>query len=483
MRRDRRALLIVFALVVLAVAGPLPLLAEQPPVVNDRIRLLEAWIESQMAYRGQPGLSIGIVQDQDLVWSRGFGFADREGNIPATTDTLYRIASITKTFTATAIMQLRDQGRLELDDPVSKHLSWFRVRPREAGGHPITIRHLLTHVSGLPREADSPYWTTDDFPTREEIIKALPDYEQIFNAETRWKYSNLAVAIAGEVVASVSGEPWDRYVKGHVLDPLGMTATLTDAPGGPVPNLATAYGRRLPDLSRPPRLNNAPARGMAPAAGMASSVKDLAKYVAMQFRAGPAGGGQVVSGATLFEMHRVHWLNPDWQSGQGIGFSVRHVGDRTLVGHAGILPGMRTQLTFDPKDKIGVIVLTNADDGNPALYLEQVFRVVAPVLGRRGGTAPGAPASAWSKYEGLYRSPWGDTRVLLLSTGLVIFDPSALSNPEQLARLRPEGEHNFRLEGGFWDGGRDGEPVVFEMGVDGRVARLKVGPNYTMPVR
>jgi len=222
---------------------------------------------------------------------------------------------------------------------------------------------------------------------------------------------------------------------------------------------------------------------MAPAAGMASSVKDLAKYVAMQFRAGPAGGGQVVSGATLFEMHRVHWLNPDWQSGQGIGFSVRHVGDRTLVGHAGILPGMRTQLTFDPKDKIGVIVLTNADDGNPALYLEQVFRVVAPVLGRRGGTAPGAPASAWSKYEGLYRSPWGDTRVLLLSTGLVIFDPSALSNPEQLARLRPEGEHNFRLEGGFWDGGRDGEPVVFEMGVDGRVARLKVGPNYTMPVR
>ena len=250
-----------------------------------------------------------------------------------------------------------------------------------------------------------------------------------------------------------------------------------------MPNLATAYGRRLPDLSRPPRLNNAPARGMAPAAGMASSVKDLAKYVAMQFRAGPAGGGQVVSGATLFEMHRVHWLNPDWQSGQGIGFSVRHVGDRTLVGHAGILPGMRTQLTFDPKDKIGVIVLTNADDGNPTLYLEQVFRVVAPVLGRRGGTAPGAPASAWSKYEGLYRSPWGDTRVLLLSTGLVIFDPSALSNPEQLARLRPEGEHNFRLEGGFWDGGRDGEPVVFEMGVDGRVARLKVGPNYTMPVR
>src|SRR5262249_15217099 len=117
------------------------------------------------------------------------------------------------------VMQLRDEGRLQLDDPVSKHLSWFRVRPREAGGHPITIRHLLTHVSGLPREADFPYWTTDEFPTREEIIKALPDYEQTFSAETRWKYSNLAVVVAGEVVAAVSGEPWDRYVKAHILEP------------------------------------------------------------------------------------------------------------------------------------------------------------------------------------------------------------------------------------------------------------------------
>ena len=452
--------------------------------MNDRLRLFEAWIESQMAYRGQPGLSIGIVKDQDLVWARGFGVADRERNVPATPDTLYRIASITKTFTATAIMQLRDEGRLQLDDPVSKHLSWFRVRPREAGGHPITIRHLLTHVSGLPREADFPYWTTDEFPTREEIIKALPDYEQTFNAETRWKYSNLAVAVAGEVVTAVSGESWDRYVKAHILEPLGMTATLTDSPAAEVPGLATAYGRRLPDLSRPPRLNSAAARGLAPAAGMASSVTDLSRYVTLQFRTGPTGGNQVVSGATLAEMHRVHWLNPDWQSGQGIGFSVRRVGERTLVGHGGVLPGMRTQITFDPKDKIGVIVLMNADDGNPGLYVEQAFRVVAPVLARRGGTASAAPPPpAWAKYEGLYRNAWGDARVLLLSTGLVVFDPSGLTNPDHVAKLRPEGENTFRVEGGFWDGGRDGEPAVFEMDGAGRVSRLKIGPNYTMPVR
>ena len=179
------------------------------PLVADRIRLFEAWAESQMAYRGQPGLAIGIVHDQDLVWTRGFGQADRERGIPATPETLFRIASITKTFTATAIMQLRDQGKLQLDDPVAKHLPSFAVRPREPGGHPITIRHLLMHVSGLPREADFPYWTTQQFPTREAILKALPDQEQFFQAETRWKYSNLAVMLAGEIVTSVSGEPWE----------------------------------------------------------------------------------------------------------------------------------------------------------------------------------------------------------------------------------------------------------------------------------
>ena len=113
MRREKRLIMSpiakLTAMVALVVVWPLSASAELPPVVGDRIRLFEAWIESQMAYRGQPGLSIGIVQNQDLVWARGFGLADRERNVAATPDTLYRIASITKTFTATAIMQLRDE--------------------------------------------------------------------------------------------------------------------------------------------------------------------------------------------------------------------------------------------------------------------------------------------------------------------------------------------------------------------------------------
>ncbi|HEU5197782.1 MAG TPA: serine hydrolase domain-containing protein, partial [Methylomirabilota bacterium] len=117
--------------------------------VSSAIDLLSAWIESQMAYAGLPGLSIGIVHDQQLVWSAGFGRASLARSHAATADTLYRIASITKLFTSTAILQLRDAGRLQLDDPLVKHLPWFSIREAEAETPVITIRHLITHTAGL----------------------------------------------------------------------------------------------------------------------------------------------------------------------------------------------------------------------------------------------------------------------------------------------------------------------------------------------
>src|SRR5947209_14572221 len=143
-------------------------LAAQPGVASG-IALLEAWIESQMAYRGVPGLALGIVSDQALVWARGFGRADRATKRPAAPETIYRIASISKLFTSVAIMQLRDAGKLGLDDPLERHLPGFDLRGRAAGAPPVTLRHILTHTAGLPREAPYPYWTDFDFPTRERI--------------------------------------------------------------------------------------------------------------------------------------------------------------------------------------------------------------------------------------------------------------------------------------------------------------------------
>src|SRR5687768_10900652 len=140
----------------------------QHPDVEGAKRLFSAWLEGQIAYRGLPGIVVGVVADQELVWAAGFGHADVASKRPMTPATKFRMASHSKLFTATAIMQLREQGKLGLDDPVSRHLSWFRVKPAGEDDSPITIEQLLTHSSGLPREAGD-HWTTLDFPTAEEI--------------------------------------------------------------------------------------------------------------------------------------------------------------------------------------------------------------------------------------------------------------------------------------------------------------------------
>ena len=170
------------------------------PHVGGNLDLLEVWVQARMAYAGWPGVSVGIVQDQKLIYAKGFGYADLENKRPTTPDTLYRIASHSKLFTAIAIM-LRDQGKLRLDDPAEKHLKSFPIAVTHPDAHKVTIRHLLTHSSGLPREAGSAYWIDFEFPDRDQVLARLEKQATILPTESLFKYSNLAFALLGEVVA------------------------------------------------------------------------------------------------------------------------------------------------------------------------------------------------------------------------------------------------------------------------------------------
>jgi D-alanyl-D-alanine carboxypeptidase len=449
--------------------------------VRSGLGLLSAWIESQMAYSGLPGLSIGIVHDQALVWAAGFGRVALEPARAATPDTLYRIASITKLFTSTAILQLRDAGKLRLDDPLVDHLPWFRLGRGHAEAPAITIRHLLTHTAGLPREAGFPYWTDGEFPTAGQVRERLAQQPAALPTETEWKYSNLGLALAGEIVATASGRAYPDYVAEHILEPLGMRRTWVRTPPADHADLATGYTRRLPtgDRRAGPHTD---CDGITPAANMTTSVTDLARFAMLQFRDGPVGGAQILRGSTLREMQRVHWLEPDWEAGWGLGFRIMRSKGKTYVGHGGALRGYRTIVHLCPADRIGVIVLTNADDGNPLQFAEKAFQWVAPaILKAAPPPAPAAPPADWERYAGRYRSPWADVQVLLAEGRLAMLDPSLPDPMLAVTWLYPVSTHTFRGEtkNGF---GNHGEPVVFEMGADGRVARLKVGENFLTPV-
>jgi CubicO group peptidase (beta-lactamase class C family) len=447
------------------------------PEVDAQIDLFSAWMEGQLEIRGLPGIAVGVVSGDDLVWARGFGHADIDADRPMESNTRFRMASHSKLFTATAIMQLREEGRIRLDDPVTDYLPWFAYQTASPDDPPVTIEQLLTHSSGLPREAGS-HWTDFDFPTADEVRALIQDRVAPFSPEVRWKYSNLAYTIAGMVVEEVSGMSWADYLQQNIFDPLGMGASSVDLPD---PMMATGYGRRMPDGSRQvfPFVD---ARGMAAATGLTSSVEDMARFVSAQFRKGARGGDQLLSTASLREMHRVRMLETTWTRGQGIGFSVQRRDGTLYVGHGGGYPGYTTNTTIQLDSEVGVIVLTNTNDSNPSQIAQQLMETVGHAVAAATAVEPEVVAwdPAWERFAGTYRSRGGETRVLVMNERLVSMNPWSTSIGEP-TYLEPIGDGTFRMIAPT-GGGPVGEVVRF-VEENGAVVRMVTGDSYSVRVR
>lgn len=469
--------IISFLCALMLLAQPRPAAAQaslvQKPEVAGALEVLDSWIEATRIDRDDPGLSVAVVYDQNIIWEKAYGFANLQQRLPTTTSTRYRLASLSKLFTATAIVQLRDAGKLELDDPVHKYLPWFQVK-QPPGSIPITIRQLLTHTSGLSRDLDVPMWNEFKFPSREEMIRLIPEQQAVFPPDTEYKYSNLAVAIAGEVVVAVSGEPYERYVQEHILDPLGMQATLV-MPTPSAPQLATGYRKRVPGEAREPE-DFISFGGYTPAAGFVSSVDDLAKLVELQFRDGKAAGAQILSGPSLREMQRVQFIHPDWQSSEGLIFELRRVGQVVHVGKGGTCPGYRSQIEMLPSQKLGVIVLANGYDTEVLSYANQILAVLGPVIDKAVQKTKPQPVAdpSWSKYVGTYAWKHSDTEILIINGQLTMISPDATNAWDSRVKLTPVGPNTFRQSGG----GNNGELIKFDVNQDGIATRFWSGTYY-----
>lgn len=459
----------------LALSAPLLAQVATNPDVAASIRLFEAWIDGQMLTHAYPGISVGVVQDQQLVWSKGFGFANLKAKTPMSAKTKFRMASHSKVFTATAIMQLRDQGKLRLDDPVSQHLNWFQPKPAEADDPPITIEDLLTHGSGLSREAGS-HWSDFGFPTAAQVREYVASNKAIYPPGVRWKYSNLALTLAGMIVEQVSGEPYAAYIQTHIFDPLGMKDSSFDKP---VDGLATGYGRRMPDSSRE-EMPFVDARAMGAATGLTSTVEDMARFVSSQFRKGKAAGALLSTGS-LREMHRVRFMENDWSHGYAIGFGILRDGDKRYAGHGGSYPGFMTLTMFNVESKTGVIVLTNAQDTTPSELALRLMQTVGDAVAKAAAGTTKTPDwdPSWSRFTGRYSNRFGETRVIEMNKRLVILAPTA-PDPNRYNRLTPIGNGQFRLESPA-GGVAVGEVVRFTE-ENGRVTRMYTGGSFSTRV-
>ncbi len=477
--KKRFATLVLFSLVLFGEFGGDSVGAAERPLTEDprvtsALELLGIWLDAQVAYGQIPGASAAVVHDQELLWSRGFGYADRESRIPATPQTIYSICSISKLFTSVSLMQLWEQDEVHLEAPVSEYLSWFDIQNTYPDALPVMVEGLLTHSAGLPRESDYPYWTGPDFdfPTREQIIERLSKQKTLYPSERYFQYSNLGLTLAGEIVAAVSGRPYAEYVTTNVLEPLGLKDTRPELPADERgKRLATGYGAIRRDGTRD-RLRFFEANGITPAAGFSSTAEDLGKFASWQFRLLEKGGHEVLNAATLREMQRVHWVDPDWTTHWGLGFAVWRNDDETFVGHGGSCPGYRTHLLVQTDHEIATVFMANALGVNPNDFTQNAYRIVAPAIEaatKSPGTAKEAPA-AFDKYVGAYSSSFGgEIAVLKWEDGLAMLDLPTDEPMKDLAKLRHVDNDTFRR---IRKDGALGETIVFEAGPDGSIARM-----------
>jgi len=456
------------------------------PRVQEAIGLLAVWTDAQVAYQQIPGASMAVVHDQELVWSAGFGLANRERRVEATPQTIYSICSISKLFTSIGVLQLRDAGQVRLDDPVARHLSWFTIRDAYPDAPPVTIEGLLTHSSGLPRESDTPYWSAPDFrfPTHDEIVRRLPEQEELYPAQTYHQYSNLGLTLAGEIVAAVSGQPYEGYVRDRILTPLGLASTTPEIPASlHGTRMAVGYSATTRAGTREP-LPVFQGRGIAPAMAFASTVEDLGRFASWQFRVLHHGADEVLSRNTLREMQRVHWVDPDWETTWGLGFVVFQQGDRTFVGHGGNCPGYRSNLQMQTDDRIAAIFAANANGVNPGAFTRRAHEIMAPAVAAAKDTShAGTPPNAeFAKYVGAYSEmPWGGEVAVLPWKGSLAMLYLPTDDPlGDLTELKHVRDHTFRR---IRKDKALGEEIRFEVGPDGRATRVWQHSNFSPRIR
>ena len=447
--------------------------------MTDPVESVSAKLQSTLAAYVKehrlPGATAGVVHDGELVWSGSVGFADVADRVVADSSTLHRVASITKTFTATAILQLRDDGLLGLDDPVVRHIPELEAAQPAAGPiEAVTLRLLLAHQSGLQSEPPRTDWSSGRYEG--DVLVNLSRIAEIGTrvpVASQEKYSNLGYQLLGEVVARLSGVSYAEHVRTRITEPLGMTRTMLDPlPSHLVSDQATAYGGRwmsdeLTPVAEPLEMSSSEG-------GMWSCVDDLGRWAAFWLEKDDDDSHVgVLAHTTRREMRTPRYLTDDtWMSAFGLGWYGVRKDDVTWVQHGGSLFGFRSSVCFDPKERVAAVVLINGMGvpGAIAMSLGAIARAV--VLEAEPVISPPAPMpAAYADLVGVYadtgvfaelvRIEWRDGALALVEPDM----PTIEFHPTDVPDV-------FDVQPGLRS---SGEPARFERAEDGRVRRFRIG--------
>jgi CubicO group peptidase (beta-lactamase class C family) len=381
---------------------------------------LRAWVDGVLHRHPAVGLALGIVWDGSLELFQGHGLADIASNTPITEDTVFRIGSVTKPFTAIAVMQLHEQGLIDLDAPANHYLRAYRLVPAQAGFRPATVRHLLTHTAGIPEARhvwDLLHPEAGPFEGRPPILSVpfgerLPSLAEYFRSGlevvaqpgTVYAYSNHGFATLGQIVEDVSGMALERYFRERIFEPLDMEDTDLLRSERLASRLATGYTLGPRGVEAVPDRDWLGAGG----GGIYSTTRDIARFAAALMGGGANEHGSILEPTSLATMYEAHHRPDPRLPGWGLGLSRGQAGRHRVIGHDGILPGFNSALLVAPEDGVALVAFTNGSRGAFQWMETEWKRLLRHLLGVpeevvRTDIAP--HPETWGQLCGRYRLP------------------------------------------------------------------------------
>jgi CubicO group peptidase (beta-lactamase class C family) len=425
------------------------------------IDAIERFITAELAGRNHPGSSVAIVKGDKVIQSRGFGYADIRNDVNATSETIYGCASITKPVVTVGFLQLMEQGKFTLDDKVNTHLD---AKIKDIKGEEPMIRDLLTHYTGMSTRVPPLYLLGEKADDMKTYIESAA--RMVRPRGDAWAYCNTAFTIVGHLIKQFTGVEYDRYLVENVLKPLEMTSSDFEITpliaGGLAQGYKRAGGRDKPLIPNPPYvLGMKPAD---PAGSLYSTVSDMSKFLIMNMNGGEYRGKRLLKAETIAEMQRLQAPTGKSRSGMGLTWFRTIHDDHVMLYHTGGLPDYTNHLCFYPDEKLGVIWLSNLQDGSS--WRPPAPTVLRMALGEEAKPRNlQTPPENWSKITGTYGDETHHISLRMMN-GFLILDDRL-----QLEKL---GDSRYMVHGTS----NDGEELTFEYSDDGNVTQIDLGTSY-----
>lgn len=432
---------------------------------QDTLDYYRSWLEYRRWFQRVPGVQVCVRDDGAVRLSAAYGWSDEPAAAKLTEQHRFRIASHSKTFTAVTLLRLAGEQKLQLDDPIGRHL------PELAGAaiSTTTVRELLSHGGGVIRDGeDGDFWQlSKPYPDRPELLAIAADASAAtLPRNERFKYSNIGYGLLGLIIEGLTGQVFADAVSRYVLQPL----ELTDTGAEPADHAELAAGHTALSYAHERRtIDHVDTRALAAATGFYATAADLSAF----YSALLPGHQRVLTDAAQRELRHRQWDVKEGVSGYGLGVFLNQVGEHQLFGHSGGYPGHITRTFADPERRVVATVLTNAIDGPAEPLAEALFRLMDAA-----DSATHAPTADGARFTGRFRSLWGLFDVASLDGRLFALNPTAASPADDPMALEVVDESTLKMVKGS-GGASIGEYMRFEFESDGTIRSVRGNSGMT----